>query len=67
MTFKHCIVIKIFNDFAREKKENEFDSMHGEREGLLFIGVMDKHVCFFYIQPSPKQGTILDLINVGIF
>ena len=24
--------------------------------------VMDKHVCFFYIQYPPKQGTILDLV-----
>ena len=30
----------------------------------LFTRVIDKHVCFFffYIQPSPEQGTTLDLI-----
>ena len=35
-----------------------------EREGInsLFTWVIDKHVSFSYIQPSPKQGTILDLI-----
>ena len=34
----------------------------------LFTRVTDKHVCFFYIQPSPKQRTILVLIShVPIF
>ena len=32
-----------------------------ERESL-YTRVTDKHVCFFYIQPSPKQRTILVLI-----
>ena len=55
-TFKHCIVIKIFNDFAREKKENEFDSMHGEREKKIFTGVIDKHACFFTSSPHLNKG-----------
>ena len=42
-----------------------------ERENSLFTRVIDKHVyffSFFYIQPSPKQGTTLDIIiHVHIF
>ena len=41
-------------DRQTDKYERERERER-ERESSLFTRVTDKHVCFFYIQPSPKQ------------
>ena len=46
----------------RERERYRERQRERGRENSLFTRVVDKHVCFFYIQPSPKQGTALDLI-----
>ena len=55
----------------KEREKRGGRGREGEREKdlkKLITSVIDKHVCFFYIQPLPKQGTTLDLItHVNIF
>ena len=62
-----------FERYIETDTDKEIDRKTRERgvgEGVqqsLFTRVIDKYICFFfsfffYIQPSPKQGTTLDLI-----
>ena len=66
-THLHCLVCLKTLDMDWTSREGFFGCLSTPspkdiREDYLYVRVIDQHVCFFYIQPTPSQWTVLDLI-----